>query len=148
MEDYIEQIPMWDFSQLKDLVYEIPSQQRGYKWTPSNVKELISDLWEFINAPSNKRVYCLQTSSMSIRGSFLRPSNKRVYCLQPLAVVPIIEKKKYSVLDGQQRLTTLFLLYKYLTGHNPYTMEFVRDFNDDITVVNRWEFLSNVSDEK
>lgn len=125
MEEYIEQIPMWDFSQLKDLVYEIPSQQRGYKWTPSNVKELISDLWEFINAPSNKRVYCLQ----------------------PLAVVPI-EKKKYSVLDGQQRLTTLFLLYKYLTGHNPYTMEFVRDFNDDTTVVNRWEFLSNVSDEK
>lgn len=114
------------FSQLKGLVYKIPSQQRGYKWTPSNVKELISDLWEFINAPSNKRVYCLQ----------------------PLAVVPIIEKKKYSVLDGQQRLTTLFLLYKYLTGHNPYTMEFVRDFNDDITVVNRWKFLSNVSDEK
>ena len=126
MEDYIEQIPMWDFSQLKDLVYEIPSQQRGYKWTPSNVKELISDLWEFINAPSNKRVYCLQ----------------------PLAVVPIIEKKKYSVLDGQQRLTTLFLLYKYITGHNPYSMEFVRDFNDDFTVVNRWEFLSIVSDEK
>ena len=116
MEDYLEQIPMWNFSQLKDLVYEIPSQQRGYKWTPSNVKELISDLWEFINAPSNKRVYCLQ----------------------PLAVVPIIEKK-YSVLDGQQRLTTLFLLYKYLTGHTPYTMEFVRDFNDDSTVVNRWE---------
>ena len=115
MEDYLEQIPMWNFSQLKDLVYEIPSQQRGYKWTPSNVKELISDLWEFINAPSNKRVYCLQ----------------------PLAVVPIIEKKKYSVLDGQQRLTTLFLLYKYLTGHTPYTMEFVRDFNDDIKVVNR-----------
>ena len=53
MEDYLEQIPMWNFSQLKDLVYEIPSQQRGYKWTPSNVKELISDLWEFINAPSN-----------------------------------------------------------------------------------------------
>lgn len=126
MKEYIEQIPMWDFSQLKDLVYEIPSQQRGYKWTPSNVKELISDLWEFINAPSNKRVYCLQ----------------------PLAVVPITEKKKYSVLDGQQRLTTLFLLYKYLTGHNPYTMEFVRDFNDDTTVVNRWKFLSNVSDEK
>ena len=91
MEDYIEQIPMGLFP-IKDLVYEIPSQQRGYKWTPSNVKELISDLWEFINAPSNKRVYCLQ----------------------PLAVVPIIEKKKYSVLDGQQRLTTLFLLYKYI----------------------------------
>ncbi|MBR6103807.1 MAG: DUF262 domain-containing protein [Paludibacteraceae bacterium] len=126
MEDHKEQIPMKAFSQLKGLVYKIPSQQRGYKWTPSNVKELISDLWEFINAPSNKRVYCLQ----------------------PLAVVPIIEKKKYSVLDGQQRLTTLFLLYKYLTGHNPYTMEFVRDFNDDITVVNRWKFLSNVSDEK
>ena len=86
MEDYIEQIPMRDFSQLKDLVYEIPSQQRGYKWTPSNIKELVGDLWEFINAPKEKRVYCLQ----------------------PLAVVPIIKDRKYSVLDGQQRLTTLF----------------------------------------
>lgn len=124
MADYIEQIPMRDFSQLKDLVYEIPSQQRGYKWTPSNIKELISDLWEFINAPSNKRVYCLQ----------------------PLAVVPIIKNKKYCVLDGQQRLTTLFLLYKYLMNLNPYTMEFKRDCDDNI-IVNRWEFLSNVAEE-
>lgn len=124
MEDYIEQIPMRDFSQLKDLVYEIPSQQRGYKWTPSNIKELVGDLWEFINAPKEKRVYCLQ----------------------PLAVVPIIKDRKYSVLDGQQRLTTLFLLYKYLTSQNPYIMEFERDSNDG-TTVNRWEFLSNVAEE-
>lgn len=125
MSENTQQIPMRDFSQLKGLIFEIPSQQRGYKWTPSNIKELISDLWEFINAPAEKRVYCLQ----------------------PLAVIPVVENKKYSVLDGQQRLTTLFLLYKYLTNQNPYKLEFARDSDENETSVSRWNFLSNISDE-
>jgi hypothetical protein len=74
------------------------------------------------------------------------PENKRVYCLQPLAVVPL--SGKYSVLDGQQRLTTLFLLYKYLTNQNAYTLEFVRDNEDDDSTVNRWSFLTNISSKE
>lgn len=115
---------MRDFPWLKGRIFEIPSQQRGYKWTPSNIIELISDLWDFINMPSNKRVYCLQ----------------------PIAVVP--KEGKYSILDGQQRLTTLFLLYKYLTGLEAYTLEFVRDYDDKDTVISRWEFMTNISNEK
>ena len=115
---------MRDFPKLKGEIYEIPSQQRGYKWTPANIKELLRDLWEFMNAPENKRVYCLQ----------------------PLAVVPL--SGKYSVLDGQQRLTTLFLLYKYLTNQNAYTLEFVRDNEDNDNIVNRWSFLTNISSKE
>ena len=95
MEDYIEQIPMWDLSQLKDLVYEIPSQQRGYKWTPSNVKELISDLWEFINAPSNKRVYCLQ----------------------PLAVAPTPIRLSMATLHRQRSQHT-FIMNQFIITRN------------------------------
>ena len=124
MSSLSEQIPMRDFPKLKGEIYEIPSQQRGYKWTPANIKELLRDLWEFMNAPENKRVYCLQ----------------------PLAVVPL--SGKYSVLDGQQRLTTLFLLYKYLTNQNAYTLEFVRDNEDDDNIVNRWSFLTNISSKE
>ena len=95
MEDYIEQIPMWDLSQLKDLVYEIPSQQHGYKWTPSNVKELISDLWEFINAPSNKRVYCLQ----------------------PLAVAPTPIRLSMATLHRQRSQHT-FIMKQFIITRN------------------------------
>ena len=120
-------MPMRDFSQLKGLTYEIPSQQRGYKWTPSNIKELLSDLWEFLNTPRKKRIYCLQ----------------------PLAVVSCTEDgSRFSVLDGQQRLTTLFLLYKYLTNQNPYTFIFERDVNDGSNKANRWNFLTLISEEK
>lgn len=92
------------FRELKGKVFHIPYQQRGYKWTKSNVEELLNDLREF---------ECDKES-------------KRVYCLQPLAVVPL-EEGKFSVLDGQQRLTTLYLLYMYLYGEEPYTFEYDRD---------------------
>ena len=45
MSSLSEQIPMRDFPKLKGEIYEIPSQQRGYKWTPANIKELLRDLW-------------------------------------------------------------------------------------------------------
>ena len=109
------------FEELSGLTFIIPSQQRGYKWTPKNVKELLKDLWEFS-----------------------KQGNKNMYCLQPIAVVKH-EERKYEVLDGQQRLTTLFLLYKYLTQKNAYTFEFERDNNEADN--NRWDF-STAMDKK
>ena len=103
MEEYHDQMPMKAFAELKGYTFHIPYQQRGYKWAPQNVRELLKDLWEFVN------------------------SDKKMYCLQPLAVVRS-DDKNYVLLDGQQRLTTLFLLYKYLNNNeDPYTFEFKRD---------------------
>lgn len=107
------------FEELSGLTFIIPSQQRGYKWTSKNVKELLKDLWEFS-----------------------KQENKNMYCLQPVAVVKH-EERKYEVLDGQQRLTTLFLLYKYLTQKNAYTFEFERDNNEADN--NRWDFLTAIN---
>ena len=69
----------------------IPHYQRGYRWEPQEVCELLDDLWNFEKA-SNK-------------GEF--------YCLQPI----VLQKKTegvYNVLDGQQRLTTLYLILTFL----------------------------------
>lgn len=81
-------------SELKGYSFIIPYQQRGYKWTKNNITLLLDDLNQFIK------------------------SNEERYCLQPVAVV---EKEdngntKYSVIDGQQRLTSLYLIYKYLVA--------------------------------
>ena len=122
MSNNSSEINLKAFEELSGLTFIIPSQQRGYKWTPKNVKELLKDLWEFS-----------------------KQGNKNMYCLQPIAVVKH-EERKYEVLDGQQRLTTLFLLYKYLTQKNAYTFEFERDNNESNN--NRWDFLTAIDKEE
>lgn len=84
-----KEIHLKAFSELKGKIFHIPYQQRGYKWTKSNVEELLNDLREFISC--NKE-------------------SKRVYCLQPLAIVPLGDER-YSVIDGQQRLTKPYIFY-------------------------------------
>lgn len=111
------ELPLKPFSELKGMTFHIPYQQRGYKWTVSNVEELLNDLRDF------------------------NDSSKKLYCLQPLAVVPLGENK-YSVLDGQQRLTTLYLLYVYLCGLSPYAFEYERDDSDKLS---RSECLMNIA---
>lgn len=116
MEENQDQMPMIAFAELEGYTFHIPYQQRGYKWAPQNVRELLKDLWEFVN------------------------SDKKMYCLQPLAVVRS-DDKNYVLLDGQQRLTTLFLLYKYLNNNeDPYTFEFKRDNESGV----RWKYLQDI----
>lgn len=74
--------------------YWIPSYQRGYRWTPLQVTQLLDDIWEFI-----------QTREGMPKESF--------YCLQPLVIKPR-EDGSFEVVDGQQRLTTLYILLTYL----------------------------------
>lgn len=69
----------------------IPAYQRGYRWGEAQVKALLDDIWEFARTPSEQQ--------------------SAFYCLQPMVVVH--DKNKWHVVDGQQRLTTLFLLLRY-----------------------------------
>ena len=69
----------------------IPAYQRGFRWTPLQVTQLLDDIWEFIQ---------------SKKSSF--------YCLQPLVIKDAHEKGDYEVVDGQQRLTTIYILLTYL----------------------------------
>ncbi|GGA96001.1 DUF262 domain-containing protein [Mucilaginibacter rubeus] len=71
--------------------FNIPAYQRGYRWGEQEVTELLNDLWEFQKTARN--------------GEF--------YCLQPIVVKKTAEKR-YNLIDGQQRLTTLYLILVYL----------------------------------
>lgn len=87
---------------LLNMKFNIPSYQRGYRWEKKHVEALLDDLYSFtvqINETLNRQ------------GKF--------YCIQPLAVVENKELSSdagivYDVIDGQQRLTTLYLLLSYL----------------------------------
>ncbi|MEI6604338.1 MAG: DUF262 domain-containing protein [Verrucomicrobiota bacterium] len=88
----------------------IPSYQRGYRWSEVQVTDLLNDLWEF-QGQSNK----MESSGF--------------YCLQPL-VVKMKENGSCEVVDGQQRLTTIFLILTYLKptvevlGKSPFSLSF------------------------
>lgn len=65
----------------------VPDYQRGYRWTKDEVERLLDDVYNFVNKNKN-------------------------YCLQPIVVKNLGDK--LEVIDGQQRLTTLFLIYNYM----------------------------------
>lgn len=64
----------------------IPSYQRGYRWGETEVTRLLDDVYS--------------------------TDGKRNYCLQPVVVRK--NKAKFELIDGQQRLTTIYLIYKYM----------------------------------
>jgi uncharacterized protein with ParB-like and HNH nuclease domain len=75
----------------------IPAYQRGFRWTDQQVKDLLNDIWEFVNEPPEQE----------------EGKEKPFYCLQPV-VVKQYNKDQWEVIDGQQRLTTIFLILKNL----------------------------------
>ncbi|WP_026656082.1 DUF262 domain-containing protein [Butyrivibrio sp. AE3003] len=65
----------------------VPSYQRGYRWTKTQVKELLEDLYDFVTSNKNDDDY---------------------YCLQPIIVKR--SDDNWELVDGQQRLTALWLI--------------------------------------
>ncbi|MEV1114952.1 DUF262 domain-containing protein [Actinosynnema sp. NPDC049800] len=79
----------------------VPSYQRGYRWGSDEVTRLLDDIHE---SAGNK------------------------YFLQPV-VVKRRDDEKWELIDGQQRLTTLFLILRYIRRHLPtaslkYSLEY------------------------
>src|SRR5438874_8992254 len=74
------------------ICYRIPAYQRGYRWTPTQVTQLLDDIREFTQREN--------------------PQPEEFYCLQPLVLRPTGDGA-YEVVDGQQRLTTLLLTLRY-----------------------------------
>lgn len=83
--------------------YLIPDYQRGYRWkSEEHVKALLDDIDIFIN----KEGRC----------------SDEIYCLQPIVVVP--QNNAWEVVDGQQRLTTLYLILKALKEEELYEISY------------------------
>ena len=107
-------IELKSVNELLGMKFFIPSYQRGYRWTEQQVKDLLNDVNEF--EPQE----------------LLDSKEKTWYCLQPLVVRKMEEKDSrldscldkndwYEVIDGQQRLTTIYIILKSIDkdGHFP-----------------------------
>lgn len=77
----------------------IPSYQRGYRWSKTEVNYLLDDIWNFAIDPPKPN----------------EGKEKPFYCLQPIVVKNREDgNNEWEVIDGQQRLTTIYLILKNL----------------------------------
>ena len=74
----------------------IPSYQRGYRWGGTEVVKLLDD----------------------INADVIATPRPRSYYLQPVVVMWREAEGNWELIDGQQRLTTLYLIVKYLRDSN------------------------------
>lgn len=91
----------------EQVAYNIPSYQRGYKWTSAEVKQLLEDIDNFkLTGDNSDQFYCLQNITLSI------PNEKNEHKNE------LPDSRKYiNVIDGQQRLTTMYILLRCLDQH-------------------------------
>lgn len=106
----------------------VPAYQRGYRWSEKQMTDLLDDLYEFAVTPKNGK----------------EDGIPKFYCLQPLIVRKLTDQEilaslrasgqpelspetTWEVVDGQQRLTSLYILFRQLFAKGRLSPEELRE---------------------
>jgi uncharacterized protein with ParB-like and HNH nuclease domain len=90
-------------NELRGMTFFVEAYQRGYKWDVQQVLDLLFDIEEF--EPIGSRFYCLQPVVVKkLEANDLRINEKNISN----------KNSVYELIDGQQRLTTTFIILSLL----------------------------------
>ena len=117
------QIELKSVSELLGMKFFIPSYQRGYRWGQLQIESLINDINEFDKSKDGE-FYCLQPLMVRIQQE---PSLEDIKKANSIETVRNMLKGSWTVIDGQQRLTTIYLILKVLGEKNPFEIKYERD---------------------
>lgn len=115
-------IELKSVSELLGMKFFIPSYQRGYRWTESQVVALLKDIRDFDKSKDGE-FYCLQPLVVRIKRE---PSLEEIKKANSIETVRSLLKGSWTVIDGQQRLTTIYLILKTLGDEKPFEIEYER----------------------
>lgn len=120
--------------------FYIPYYQRGYRWTKQQVEDLLNDIWSFANKN--------------------RIMTNEFYCLQPIVVKAKLWEENttpiagWEVVDGQQRLTTIYIIILYLAKEFLKVDSLVEEYGKELFSI-RYQtrpgseaFLQSISEDK
>ena len=142
-------------SELHGKRFIVPLYQRGYRWEAQQVKDLLEDIDGFMQ---NQKTHENESKDEG-GGKSVSAENDDFYCLQPLAVKETVINKDdflnqlprstdvdvlfetpkaidnsvcWEVIDGQQRLTTIFIILYYLVESEHFQIQFERWKSADV----------------
>ena len=110
--------------------FVIPSYQRGYRWKDKQVGALLEHILEF-------------AKDKNIKAKF--------YCLQPI-VVKTLDDNSWEVIDGQQRLTTIYIILSHFMKEYLKEDSLKSNYEQDLFEINYQtrnnsaEFLKNIKE--
>lgn len=109
--------------ELLGMKFFIPSYQRGYRWTDLQIENLLNDIFEFSKGIDGD-FYCLQPLVVKKRKKDLLAEIKQANSIED---VETLLKGEWIVIDGQQRLTTIYLILKALENEYCPSLEYERE---------------------
>lgn len=143
---------------IKDLLgmnFFIPDYQRGYRWEEQQAIDLLEDFYAFSNKQNNdEEIYCIQPLVVSEKKE--EKEEILAKCKRPESTIEDIKdcivrymKGSWTVVDGQQRLTTIYLVLNCLEIYDSYEINYLtrkgsKDFLTDISNKTKDDAISNV----
>ena len=113
----LKEIAVEEIAQGSVNAFYVKDYQRGYRWTKNEVEELLND----INQATTR--YCMQP--LVVRKCRLNPDKSTLILSKngPKEVKENLPSTAYELVDGQQRLTTLWLILSACADEGPcYTI--------------------------
>ncbi|MDD6841333.1 MAG: DUF262 domain-containing protein [Spirochaetales bacterium] len=129
---------------VKDILgmnFFIPSYQRGYRWKEQQVIDLLNDIYSFSqkHLDQSEEIYCIQPLVVAQRNEDILAK-----CKLPETTLDDIRKYikgSWTVVDGQQRLTTIYLVLKALGEDKGFEINYSTRLKSGV-------FLKNIKKEE
>ena len=132
---------------VKELVgmsFYIPDYQRGYRWLKQQATDFLEDIWAFANDihKSDDEIYCIQP--LVVQRKTDKNLLENIRNADTIHKVESLLKGSWNVVDGQQRLTTIYLILSALGVNHLYSIEYQtrngsRDYLENIDAERKLE---------
>lgn len=131
LNNNIEMVSVEDISGFE---FFIPKYQRGYRWKCQQVIDLLNDLYDYFIVRKESSDYSLQPLVVKRRVKELSELQKDISFLSDNDIdsdtyikeleLLISKNCQWEVIDGQQRLTTLYIILKALNKNSLFSIEY------------------------
>lgn len=132
MDTNQDKLKLTSVNDLMGMNFYIPTYQRGYRWKAQQVIDLLDDLWEFyLKEKKPNEIYCVQPLVVKRKeeDTFRKIKEEAAN----LSEIASLLKGYWEVIDGQQRLTTFYIILAYLCPELPhkFQLEYATRNSDD-----------------
>lgn len=120
-----DKLKLTSVNDLMGMNFYIPSYQRGYRWKTRQVTDLLDDIWEFHEKEKKpNEIYCVQPLVVKRKEEDIFRKIKEE--ASNLSEIINLIKGYWEVIDGQQRLTTFYIILSCLLPklQNKFNLEY------------------------